>query len=159
MGVITCRKSTGAPRTSAFDFIGVRHWPEGFGVTEWYVDDAMMGKSTHCRDGSALLASPLRGGGNEQTTVFTPVTTSIPHLACGIPEGFPLGREVAVASWNTYEESIVLLELFSGDERDILALPRGVHFGEDLLGEGLLDSGSKVRRSPIDIGGLYAWLR
>ena len=103
----------------------------------------MMGKSTHCRDGSALLSSPLRSGGDEQTTVFPPVTTSIPHLAGGIPEGFPLGREVAVASWNTHKECIVLLELFSGDEGDLLALPRGVHFGEDFLGEGLLDSGSK----------------
>lgn len=111
----------------------------------------MVGKGTHCGDGSALLSSPLRSGGDEQATVFPPVTTSIPHLAGGIPEGFPLGREVAVASWNTHQESIVLLELFSGDEGDILALPRGVHFGEDLFGEGLLNSSSELRRSPIEI--------
>ena len=114
----------------------------------------MMGKSTHCGDGSALLSSPLRGGRNEQASVFSPVATSIPHLAGGIPEGFPLGREVTVASWNTQKESIVLLELLSGNEGDVLALPRGVHFGEDLLWESLLDSSSKLRRSLIEIEGV-----
>ena len=145
MGVITCRKSTGAPWTSAFDFIDIRHWCEGFGITQGYIDDAMVGKCTHCRDGSALLPAPLRSRGNEQTTVFTPVTTSEPHLASGIPECFPLGGEIAVTSGNTHKESIVFLELFSGDEGDVLALLRDVHFGEDLLRERLLDSSSAVR--------------
>ena len=159
MGVITCRKSTGAPWTSTFDFIGVRHRCEGFGITQGYIDDAMMGKGTHCRNGSAFLSSTLRSGGNEQTTVFTPVTTSEPHLASGIPEGFPLGGEVSVTSWNTHKESIVFLELFSGDEGDVFALLRDVHFGEDFLREGLLDSSTEVRQSPMYIGGVDAWLR
>lgn len=159
MVVITCRKSTGAPRTSAFDFFGLLHWLEGFGVTQWYIDDAMVGKGTHCRNGSAFLSSTLRSGGNEQSTVFTPVTTIVPHVASGIPEGFPLGGEVSVTSWNTHKESIVFRELFSRDEGDVFALLRDVHFGEDFLREGLLDSSSEVRQSPIDIGGVDAWLR
>ena len=159
IGVITCRNSTGSPWTAAFDFFGLRHLLEGFGVTQWYVDDAMMSKGTHRRNGSALLSSPLRRGGNEQSTIFTPVTTSEPHLASGIPEGFPLGWEVPVTSWNTHKESIVFLKLFSGDEGDVLALLRDVHFGEDILREGFLDSCSEVRQSPIAIGGVDAWLR
>ena len=157
-GVITCRKSTGAPWTSAFGLFELTHWLEGFGVTQWYIDDAMMGKGAHCRNGSALLSSPLRSGGNEQTTIFTPVTTSEPHLASGIPEGFPLGGEVSVTSWNTHKESIVFLELLRSDEGDVCALPRRVHLGEDFLREGLLDSSSEVRQSPIEIGGVDARL-
>ena len=151
VGVTTCRNSTGAPWTSASDFFGLLHWLEGLGVTQWYIDDAMMGKGAHCRKGSALLSSPLRSGGNEQATVFTPVTTSEPHLASGIPEGFPLGGEISVTSWNTHKESIVFLELFSGDEWDVFALLRDVHFGEDILRQGLFDSSSEVRQSPIRI--------
>ena len=156
MRTITCRKSSGAPWTSAFRLIGVRHWPEGFGVTQRYIDYAMMGKGTHCRDGSALLSSSLRSGGNEQATVFTPVPTREPHLAGRIPEGFPLGGEVAVTSRNTHKESIVFLELFGSDEGDVLALLRDVHFGEDILREGLLDSDSEVRQTPIEIAGANA---
>ncbi len=156
MGVITCRNSTGAPCTSAFDFFDLPHLLEGFGVTQWYIDDAMMGKGTHCRNGSAFLSSTLRSGGNEQTTVFTPITTSEPHLASGIPEGFPLGGEIAVTSWNTHKESIVFLERIRGDEGDVFALLWDVHFGEDILSEGLLDSSSEVRQSSIEIGGVDA---
>ena len=145
MGVITCRKSTGAPWTPALDFIDVCHLCEGFGITQGYIDDAMMGKCTHCRDSGALLSAPLRSGGNEQATVFTPVTTSEPHLASRIPEGFPLGGEVSVTSRNTHKESIVFLELFRSDEGDVCALPRRVHLGEDFLREGLFDSSSEVR--------------
>ena len=118
----------------------------------------MMGKCTHCRDSSALLSAPLPSGGNEQTTVFTPVTTSEPHLASGIPERFPLSGEISVTSWNTHKESIVFLELFRSDEGDVFALLRCVHFGEDILREGLLDSSSEVRQSPIEIGGVDARL-
>ena len=80
-------------------------------------------------------------------------------MASGIPEGFPLGWEVSVTSWNTHKESIVFLELFSGDEGDVFALLRDVHFGEDLFRKGLPHSSSEVRRSPIAMGGVNAWRR
>ena len=57
-----------------------------------------------------------------------------------IPEGFPLRGEVPVAGGDAEEEGVVFLELVGGDEGDGVGLAGGVHFAEDFLGEGFLDS-------------------
>jgi len=57
-----------------------------------------------------------------------------------IPEGLPLGGEVAITRGNAEEEGVVFFELVRGDEGDGLVLPGSVHFAEDFLGESLFDS-------------------
>lgn len=83
----------------------------------------------------------MSAGRHKETGVFAPETTGLPLLAGVVPEGPPLGREVAVAGGDTHKEGIVLLEDGGvGDLRDRGVLGRSVHLGENLLGEGLLDA-------------------
>jgi len=74
----------------------------------------MMRKRAHSRQGSTLLASALGSGGDEDAGVFAVVTPGLPLRACVVPEGFPLGREVACVG---DEESVLLLRNGMGVEK------------------------------------------
>lgn len=78
---------------------------------------------------------------DEKTGVFAPEGARGPLATSPVPERFPLCREVAVASGDTHEEGIVLLEDGGvADLGDRGVLGRSVHLGQDLLGEGLRDA-------------------
>ena len=106
----------------------------------------MVREGAHGRQGRALLSSALRGGADEDTNVFPVEPATLPLLAGLVPEGFPLGGEVAVSGWDTEEEGVVFFELVRGDDRDGAGLAGGVHLGEDFLGKGLLDSADEESR-------------
>lgn len=104
----------------------------------------MMRESAYGVRCRGLLSSSLRGGADEDTNIFPVESASLPLLASLVPEGFPLGGEVAVTGRNTKEEGVIFLELVRGDERDGAGLAGGVHLREDFLREGLFDSMSGV---------------
>ena len=109
-------------------------------VTQWNVYDTMMGKSAHRGDNSAFLASTWGTGRNEDASEFASVGACRPLLTGMVPESFPLGREVAVTSRDAEKEGIVLFEFVWGDEWDGFILTWGVHFGENIFGNGLFHS-------------------
>ena len=100
----------------------------------------MMRKSAHSSQSGALLPSALRCRADEDADVFAVVAASLPLLAGLVPEGFPLGGEVAVAGGDAEEEGVVFFELVRGDEGDGAGLARRVHLREDFFGKGLFDS-------------------
>ena len=97
----------------------------------------MVGHGAHGGDDGALLAAAHGGGADEDAGVFAPVGAAGPLRARVVPEGLPLGGEVAVARGDAEEEGVVLFERDGVDGRDRGALGWGVHFGEDVFGEGL----------------------
>lgn len=99
-----------------------------------------MGEGAHGGQSGALLPAALRGGADEDADVLAGEAAGLPLLAGVVPEGLPLGGEVAVAGGDAEEEGVVLLELVRGDDGDGSGLARGVHLGEDFFGEGLFDS-------------------
>ena len=74
------------------------------------------GESAH---NSALLSASWGAGGDKNSSVLAPVASGGPLSASGVPEGLPLSWEVAISSWDTYEEGIVLLEGLGVNERDV----------------------------------------
>lgn len=109
-------------------------------ISEGHVDDTLVSKGAHRRDDGALLTTTLASSRHEDTGKLSVVCTSSPLLASAVPEGLPLRGEVTVAGGDTKEEGIELLELRGvGEDLDVGGLGRGVHLGEDLIGEGLLD--------------------
>lgn len=66
-------------------------------VSEWHIDETVMGKCAHRRQSCALLSATWSACGNEDTDVLAPVATSRPYTASLVPESLPLCREVAVS--------------------------------------------------------------
>ena len=114
---------------------------EGGLVAERHVDDSVVSEGAHGGDGGALLSTALSGSADEEASVLAPEAAGLPLLAGVVPEGPPLGGEVAVAGGNAHEEGVVLLEGRGvGHLGDRAVLFGGVHLGEDLLGESLGDA-------------------
>ncbi len=130
----THSKRSSTPRGTTTDFVKIDQHRKRRFVSHWDIDDAMMGERAHCCDSGALLPPSLRCRGDEQASVLSPVASGLPLLAGAVPEGFPLGGEVAVTRGNAEEEGVVFFKLVRGDEGDGLVLARSVHFAEDLLG-------------------------
>lgn len=142
---ITTGKGARTPRAAAVDRREVGQLTEHLGVAERHIDDAVVGEGAHGRNGSRLLATAETSSGDEETGRLAVETAGGPEPTGLVPEGPPLGREVAVSGGDAEEEAIVLLE----DRRvlndgDVGGLGRGVHLGEDLVGEGLGDSNGYV---------------
>ena len=100
-------------------------------IPQWHINNTVMRERAHGRQAGALLSSSLRSSGDEETGVFAPETASCPLFSSLVPEGFPLGGEVAVAGGDAEEEGVVFFELVGGDEGDACVLAWGVHFAED----------------------------
>lgn len=97
----------------------------------------MVGHGAHGRDGRALLPAAHGRGADEDAGVFAPVGTAGPLRAGAVPEGLPLGGEVAVARRDAEEEAVVFFECGRVDGCDRGALGWGVHFRQHFFGEGL----------------------
>lgn len=107
---------------------------EGGLVSEWDIDDAMVRQRAHASQGSRLLATAQAGGGDENTSVFSPVAAGAPDAAGLVPERLPLGGEVAVSGGDAKEESVVLEKLIGvAQHLDAAVLWRSVHFAENLI--------------------------
>jgi len=138
---ITHSESTSTPSTATPHFVKGNEVLERGRIAQRHEDDTMMRKGAHGRKCGTLLASSLRGSRDEETGVLAPVATGLPLLAGRVPEGLPLGGEVAVTGGDAEEEGVVFLELLGGDERDGVGLTGSVHLAEDFLRESLFDSG------------------
>ncbi len=101
----------------------------------------MVRKGAHGRNRRGLLPSTLGRSRDKDTGVFTPVGARLPLLAGAVPEGFPLGGEVAEAGRDAEEEGVVFSEFSSGDFGDAGVFGGRVHLGEGVGGEGFGDSG------------------
>ena len=108
----------------------------------------MVRHRAHGRNGRTFLPTPHGGGADEDASVFAPVGAAGPLRPCVVPEGFPLGGEVAVAGGDAEEEGVIFFEGAGVDGRDRRVFGGGVHFAEDFFGEGLGDS----------VGGRGGWL-
>ena len=107
-------------------------------VAQRNVDEAVVSEGAHGGNSSGLLTTTESTGGDEQTSVLARVATSGPDGARGIPEGLPLSGEVTVTGGDTEQDGIVLQKVV-GLSNGVVGLGRGVHLGQDLLGEGLGD--------------------
>lgn len=139
-GAVSTSEGTGTPGAAATDLGEVSEETEGLGVAEGNVDDAVVGEGGDGVLSSGLLATAEGGGRDKDTGHLAPEATGSPLLAGLVPEGLPLGGEVAVAGGDAEEEGVVLLELGGVlEDGHVGGLGGSVHLGEDLLGEGLGD--------------------
>lgn len=140
-GEKTYGEGTGAPSATTADLAVVTEEVECGLVAKRDVDDAVVGEGAHGSESSALLSTTLGAGRDEQASVLAPEAAGLPLTAGPVPEGPPLGGEVAVAGGDAHQEGIVLCEDGGvGDLRDGGVLGGSVHLGEDLIGEGLGDA-------------------
>lgn len=133
-------ESSGAPRRSTTDLGHVGELREGSLVSQGDIDEAVMGDGRHGREGRALLSTTLCAGRDEDSDVLAPVSASGPDAAGCVPEGLPLGGEVAVPGGDAEEECVVLEELLRRGNGNA-GLGGSVHLGQDFLRESLGDSG------------------
>lgn len=68
------------------ELVQVGELGKGVLVAQWDVDHAVVDKSGHGCDGSALLTTSLSPGADEQTNVFAKVATSLPLATCAVNE-------------------------------------------------------------------------
>lgn len=140
-GEKTYGEGTSTPSATTADLAVVTEEVECGLVAKRNVDDAVVGKGAHGSESSALLSTTLGAGRDEQASVLAPEAAGLPLTAGPVPEGPPLGGEVAVASGDAHQEGIVLCEDGGvGDLGDGGVLGGSVHLGEDLIGKSLGDA-------------------
>jgi hypothetical protein len=155
-GNYTYSEGTSAPWGSTPDLAQISQQRERGLISQGDVDNAVMGHGAHGGDGSALLSATQGAGGDEEASVLAPVLAPLPLPACLVPEGLPLGGEVTVTGGDAEEEGVVCLEVVGLNGR-VVGFGGGVHFGENLLGEGLCDSGGgRVSRGIVIVSD---WMR
>ena len=79
-------------------------------VSQWHINDAMMGEGGHGCNGSGLLSATLRSIGDEDSCQLVIVSSFLPLTSSAVPERLPLGRKVAIASGNSNQEAVLLLK-------------------------------------------------
>ena len=136
----TYREGSCTPRGSSTDLVKTGKDRVRGLVSQRHIDHPVMRKRAHGRNRRALLPSTLGRGRDKHPGVFAPVSAGLPLLAGAIPEGFPLGWEVAVASWDAEKEGVVFGEFFRGDFGDGAVFWGRVHLREDVGGKGFGDS-------------------
>lgn len=107
-------------------------------VAERNVNEAVVSESAHGGKSSRLLTTTLGTGGNEETGILAPEATASPNATGLVPEGLPLGREVAVAGRDTEQYSIKGEEV-GGLNDGVASLSRSVHLSQNFVAEGLGD--------------------
>lgn len=100
--------------------------------------EAVVSQSAHGSNGSRFLTTTGGTSRDEETSRLAPVTTASPDATGLVPEGLPLGGEVAVTGRDTEENGVVLQESVRLSD-GVAALGGSVHLGQDFLGESLSD--------------------
>lgn len=131
------------------DLFQVRQEPEGSLVTEGNEVETVVSESAHGSNGGRLLTTTQGTRGDEQTGILAPVAAGGPDAAGLVPEGLPLGREVAEAGGDAEEDGVVL-EQVSRLSNGVRGLGRGVHLAEDVGGEGFGDPGVLISMNGMD---------
>jgi hypothetical protein len=138
---IAVGESTRAPSRTTTNLAVVTKKMESSLVTQRHVDDTVVRERAHGRHSRALLPAALCRRADEQARVLAPEAARLPLLARVVPEGPPLGGEVAVAGRDSHQEGVVLLkDRGVGHLGDRAVLFGRVHFGQDFGGEGFGDA-------------------
>lgn len=87
---------------------------------------AVVGKSREGRNRSRLLSTTWACTRDEDTCELARETTACPQASRGVPEGLPLGWEVAVTGGDAEEEGVVGSE-GSGIDDGVIRLGGSVH--------------------------------
>lgn len=112
------------------------------------IDHAVVSKRAHGGDAGRLLTSTEGSGGDEKASVLAPEATLLPLAAGAIEECLPLGREIAVASGDPEENTVVLCKLLGSNAGNGRILGWGVHLLEDFLGKGFLNPVKLLSQRP-----------
>lgn len=120
------------------DLLEVGKQREGGLVAQRHVEETVVRESAHSSNGGRFLTTTESAGGDEETGVLAPVATGGPDRAGLVPEGLPLSGEVTVTGGDTQQDGVVLQEVIGLNDR-VAGLGRGVHLGQDLVGESLGD--------------------
>ena len=123
----THRKRPSAPRGAAPHLLQTAQDRETGLVPQRHINHPMMRQRAHGRNRRALLSSSLGARAHKQTSVFAPIGAGLPLFAGVVPEGFPLGGEVAVAGRDAEEEGVVVFEEVGGDGGNGVGFWGGVH--------------------------------
>lgn len=94
-------KGTGAPWRATTDLSKVGKGSENGLVSERDVDDTVVGEGREGVHDGRLLTTTGGTSGNKDTGILAPEGTSLPLTTSLVPEGLPLGREVAVPGRHT----------------------------------------------------------
>jgi len=76
-------------------------------VSQWNVDDTVVGEDAQGVKNGHFLSTSERPGRHEDTGVFTVKSAGCPEPTGRVPEGLPLSWEVGVSSGDTKEEGVV----------------------------------------------------
>jgi len=107
-------------------------------VSEGHEDHAMVHICTHCVGGRYFLTSTCCVGGDERANIFSGERASGPQRAGAVPECLPLYREVAVASGDPEQESVIVFHIIDA-YNGIIRPRRSSDQSEDILRQGLGD--------------------
>jgi len=135
----TYRESTSTPRAPTPHFTVVAHQMKRRLIPQRHINNSMMRQRTHRRHRRTLLPTTLRPRRHKQPSILPPVPTRLPLPTRAVPEGTPLGWEIAIAGRNSEQEGVVLFELFRARELgDRGVFGRRVHFREDFVWQRFL---------------------
>jgi hypothetical protein len=109
-------------------------------VSQWNIDESVVGKGAHACNSSALLATTEGAGADEHAGVLAPERALGPLLAGLVPESRELGWEVSVTGGDAEQDTIKGLELGGVVEDRVAGLGWSVHLCENIVCEGLGDS-------------------
>ena len=110
-------------------------------VAQRHKDHAMVNQCRYGAKYRCLLSSAGSPGGDEYPHELAMEGVTPPELTSPVPEGFPLGREIAVSRRNTKKETIVVGKLVHLENR-IVGLGRCLHLLKYVVCEGLADPSS-----------------
>ena len=110
-------------------------------VAERNEGDAMVSQSAHGVHGGRFLTTAQAAGREEDTGLLAPVATPGPDAARLVPEGLPLGREVAVPGGDAKQDGVIFEECL-GCSDGVVALGRGLQLLQNLVRECLGDPGA-----------------
>lgn len=137
---MTYSEGAGSPGATTTDLLDVGEERESGLVAQRYIDHAVVDKGAHGGDDSGLLPASERARGDKGADILAREAARGPDAAGTVPEGLPLGREVAEARGDAEEDRVVVKERLGLDD-GVVRLGGRVHRGEDFVREGLGDSG------------------
>ena len=136
----TYRESPCTPSASTTNLRKIAENRENRLVAQRHKDDAVMRQSRHCSNDRRFLATTHGTSADEDTRVLAPVAAFLPDPSGLVPEGFPLGWEVTIASWDAKDEGVVFLKSgWVAEDGDALVLGWSVHLLQYFFRESLLD--------------------
>ncbi|KAH3662266.1 hypothetical protein OGAPHI_005515 [Ogataea philodendri] len=125
---------TGTPWRATVNLVEVGEVSKGLGVSQWDVDQTLMGEERQGVDNGNLVTT-TRSGGNEDTGSLVVKATSGPETSSSVEEGLDLGRNVTESGWETKQDTVILGQSFWGSDWELWSR-WSVEFLQNVLGKG-----------------------